>query len=137
MYRLSTITYDRFGTNRGKTPLKQDYQQIKMLEVAPQVYAAGQLFESDLALIAKQGARSIVNTRPDDETEGQPKSTRLAEAAAEFGIRYVSMPIDPASISRDDAEAFANACADLERPLIVCSRSGALSAKIWETAESI
>ena len=115
--------------------MKQDYLQIKMLEVAPQVYAAGQLFESDLSLIAGQGARSIVNTRPDDETSGQPQSAALAQAAAELGIRLVNVPIDPAAISPDDARAFAAACAELERPLIVCSRSGALSTKIWETAE--
>ncbi len=115
--------------------LKQDYLQIKMLEVAPQVYAAGQLFEADLSLIAGQGARSIVNTRPDDETSGQPQSAALARAAAELGIRLVNVPIDPASISPDEAQAFAQACAELERPLIVCSRSGALSTKIWETAE--
>lgn len=117
--------------------MKQDYLQIKMLEVAPQVYAAGQLFETDLSLIARQGARSIVNTRPDDETSGQPQSARLEKAAAEHGIRFVNVPIDPAAISADDARAFAEACAALERPLIVCSRSGALSTKIWETAESI
>ncbi len=117
--------------------MKQDYLQIKMLEVAPQVYAAGQLFETDFSLIVKQGARSIVNTRPDDETPGQPRSAALARAAAELGMRFVNVPINPASISREDAQAFAKACETLERPLIVCSQSGALSTKIWETAESI
>jgi len=43
--------------------LKRDYLQIRVLEVAPQVYASGQLFESDLKLVAKQGVRSIINTR--------------------------------------------------------------------------
>ena len=35
--------------------MKQDYLQIRVLEVAPQVYACGPLFESDLSLLAKQG----------------------------------------------------------------------------------
>ena len=115
--------------------MKQDYQQMKMLEVAPQVYAAGQLFESDLQLVSKQGARSIINTRPDNEFEGQPLSAELAKAAEEYGIAFVHFPVDPGSISEETAVAFAKACEDLKRPLIVCSRSGGLSTKIWETAE--
>ena len=34
--------------------MKQDYLQMRVLELAPQVYASGQLFESDLQLLAKQ-----------------------------------------------------------------------------------
>ena len=116
--------------------MQQDYLQIRVLEVAPQVFASGQLFESDLALVAKQGVRSIVNTRPDNESEGQPLSASLAEAAAELGITFVSFPIEPKAITRDVAEAFTTACDELERPLIVCGRSGGHATRIWETVES-
>ena len=100
-----------------------------MLEVAPQVFACGQLFQADLQLIAKQGARSIVNT--------EPTSVDLAAAALELGITLVHRPVDPGAISPDAAEAFWKVCEELERPLIICSRSGALSTKIWETAEPV
>jgi len=115
--------------------MKQDYLQMKMLEVAPQVYTSGQLFETDLQLISKQGARSIVNTRPDNETEGQPLSADLAKAAEEYGIIFVHFPVDPGSIRQETAEALMKACDDLKRPLIVCARTGALATRIWETAE--
>ena len=45
-------------------------------------------------------------------------------------------PVDPAAITQQAAEAFWSTCEELKRPLIVCSRSGALSTKIWETAEA-
>jgi sulfide:quinone oxidoreductase len=108
-----------------------------MLEVAPQVYASGQLFEKDLQLIAKQGARSIVNTRPDNETAGQPLSADLAKAAEELGITFVHFPVEPGPISRETAEAFAKACEEFERPLVVCSHSGGHATRIWEMAESV
>jgi uncharacterized protein (TIGR01244 family) len=116
--------------------VKQDYLQIKVLEVAPQVYAAGQLFESDLKLIAEQKVRSIVNTWAEDPDSEQSSWASFAEAAEEYGIRAVEVPVDPARITQEAAEAFWNACEELKRPLIVCSRSGALSTKIWETAEA-
>lgn len=111
--------------------------QIRVLEVAPQVYASGQLFATDLELVAKQGVRSIMNTRPDNESTGQPLSADLAKVAEELGITFVHFPVDPGSISRKTAAAFAKACDELKRPLVVCGRSGAQSTKIWETAESL
>jgi len=116
--------------------LKQDYLQIKALELAPQVYVCGQLFEQDLKLVAKQGVRSIMNNRPDNESMGQPLSADLAKVAEELGMVFVQLPVNPRSITRQDAEAFAKACDELERPLLIFCRSGARSTKIWEMAES-
>jgi sulfide:quinone oxidoreductase len=115
--------------------LKQDYLQMRVLELAPQVYSCGQLFETDLELVAKQGVRCIVNTRFDDESAGQPASADLAKAAEALGMRFVHFPVEPKSMTADVAEAFATACGSLERPLLVFSRSGARSTRIWEMAE--
>ena len=110
---------------------------MRVLELAPQVYATGQLFETDFQLLSKQGVRSIVNTRPDDESEGQPSSDELAKAAEEYGITVVHFPVDPASMTKEIADAFMKACDELARPMMVCARSGGQSTKIWERAEEL
>ena len=110
---------------------------MRVLELAPQVYATGQLFETDLELLSKQGVRSIVNTRPDNESEGQPASADLAKAAEAAGITLVHFPVDPASMTKELAGAFMETCDNLGRPLMVCGRSGGHSTKIWETAEAM
>jgi sulfide:quinone oxidoreductase len=115
--------------------LKQDYLQMRVLELAPQVYVSGQLFEHDLRLAAKQGVRSIMNNRPDGESMGQPKSVDLAKTAEELGMTFVHLPVDPRSITERDVEEFAKACDELERPLLIFCRSGARSTKIWQLAE--
>ena len=117
--------------------MKQDYLQMRVLELAPQVYATGQLFETDLELLSRQGVRSIVNTRPDNESEGQPASADLAKAAAAVGITLVHFPVDPASLTKELAGAFMKTCDELGRPLMVCGRAGGHSTKIWERAESL
>jgi protein tyrosine phosphatase (PTP) superfamily phosphohydrolase (DUF442 family) len=48
----------------------------------------------------------------------------------------VRFPVDPVSISADDVVAFRKICAELERPLLLFSRTGRSSIKIWEMAES-
>ena len=110
---------------------------MRVLELAPQVYASAQIFESDLQLIAKQGVRSIVNTEPDNESPGQRRSAGLAKAAEGFGIAFVHFPVDPMSITQEVARAFMNACDELDRPLLVCGRSGAEATRVWETAEAL
>ncbi len=109
---------------------------MRVLELAPEVYASGQLFETDLQLLSKQGVRSIVHTRPDNESEGQPAAADLARAADGFGITLVHFPVDPGTMTKEVADRFMAACEQLQRPLMVCGRSGGHSTKIWETAES-
>ncbi|MDH3334613.1 MAG: TIGR01244 family sulfur transferase [Gammaproteobacteria bacterium] len=108
---------------------------MRVLELAPQVYVSGQVFEDDLKLAAKQNVRTIVNNRPDDETVGQPKSADLARVAEELGMTFVHFPLESRSISKESVEAFARVCNELERPLLIFSGSGVRSTKIWEMAE--
>ena len=117
--------------------MKQDYLQIRVLEMAPQVYVCGQLFETDMRLLAKQGVRTIVNNRFDDESMGQPKSAELAKAAEELGMTFVYFPVDALSISETDLQEFADTADELERPVFLFSRSGKRSIKLWEKAESL
>lgn len=117
--------------------MKQDYLQMRVLELAPQVYVCGQVFETDLKLIARQGVRTIVSNRPDGEAPGQPSTADLARAAEELGITFVHFPIEAGPISRQTAVDFARTCEDLARPMLVFSRSGARSMKLWEMSEAL
>lgn len=117
--------------------MRQDYLQIRVLELAPEVYVSGQLFEHDVRLLAGQGVRSIMNNRPDGESTGQPSSAGLARVAEELGMAFVHFPVFSGAIARRDVEAFAEACRELERPLLLFSRSGARSTRMWEMAESM
>jgi sulfide:quinone oxidoreductase len=110
---------------------------MRVFELAPQVYVSGQLFEHDIRLVAKQGVRSIMNNRPDGESIGQPLSADLARVAEELGMTFLNMPIDARSINRQEVEAFAKACDELERPLLIFCRSGTRSTTIWEMAENL
>jgi sulfide:quinone oxidoreductase len=115
--------------------VQQDYLQIRVMELAPEVFVSGQLFESDVKLLAKQGVLSIMNNRADNESPGQPLSADLQKVAEELGVTFVHFPVTPGPLSDEDIAAFAKACEDLKRPLHIFSRTGGRSMKIWETAE--
>jgi sulfide:quinone oxidoreductase len=116
--------------------LKQDYLQMRVLELAPQVYVSAQLFEHDIRLAAKQGVRSIMNNRPDGESMGQPLSADLAKTAEELGMTFLHLPVDGRAITEQDVQDFAKARDELERPLLIFCRSGARSTTIWQMADA-
>ena len=115
--------------------MKQDYLQIRVMELAPQVFVSGQIFEEDVRLLAKQGCRSIVCAEPDSDAPGQPQSADLARVAADEGVTFVHFPVEPGAISAEDAEAFARVCEPLKRPVHVFSRSVAHAIRLWEKSE--
>ena len=133
--RLYTIQYG--AARRGEERLKQDYLQMRVLELAPQVYVSGQLFEHDVRLAAKHGVRSIMNNRPDGESAGQPLSADLAKVAEELGMTFLHLPINPRAITSEDVAAFAKARGELEQPLLIFCRSGARSTRLWELTEYV
>ncbi len=115
--------------------MKQDYLQIRVMELAPQVFVSGQIFEEDVRLLAKQGCRTIVCIEPDSDTAGQPKSTDLARVADEEGVIFLHFPVEPGSVTPSDAETFRVACEPLKRPMHVFSRSVAHAIRLWEMSE--
>ena len=110
---------------------------MRVLELAPQVYVSGQLFEHDVRLAAKHGVRSIMNNRPDGESAGQPLSADLAKVAEELGMTFLHLPINPRAITSEDVAAFAKARGELEQPLLIFCRSGARSTRLWELTEYV
>jgi uncharacterized protein (TIGR01244 family) len=47
----------------------------------------------------------------------------------------VHFPVEPKAITAKDVEEFSKVYEELERPLLIFSRTGARSTKIWEMAE--
>jgi sulfide:quinone oxidoreductase len=115
--------------------MSADYYRLRVLELAPQVFVTGQVFEQDLKLVAEQGVRSIINNRPDGEAAGQPPSADLARVAEELGMTYVHYPVVSGSITPQNVDEFRQVCDNLERPLLIFCRSGARSTALWEMSE--
>ena len=46
-------------------------------------------------------------------------------------------PVEPRSITPENVAAFGALCDDLKRPMLIFSRSGARSTRIWEMAEAL
>lgn len=95
------------------------------LSVAPQIS------EGDLAALAAQGFRSVINNRPDGEAGDQPASAVLAAAAASAGLVYRDIPVISGQLQDAQVAAFGKALAELPAPVLAFCRTGTRSTTLW------
>lgn len=101
----------------GEAPAATDPTLVpNYTRVRPDLAAAGQPSREGLAKLASLGFRTVVNLRREDE-EGVKEERAIVEGQ---GLRYLSVPVTPASLSRGDAEALARVLGDPEAgPVLV------------------
>lgn len=96
-----------------------------------QLSVAAQIDVADIATLAAQGFRSVINNRPDGEAEGQPASTWLEAAARQAGLVYRHIPVVSGQLSDAQVQAFADALDALPRPVLAFCRTGTRSTMLW------
>jgi sulfide:quinone oxidoreductase len=99
--------------------------------LAPGLSVAGQLDRADIDALARNGVRTIINNRPDDEDAGQLPAAEAQKLAEAQGIAYHHIPITAASLSRADVDAFAAALDAAPQPVVAHCRSGTRSTLSW------
>jgi uncharacterized protein (TIGR01244 family) len=115
--------------------MSAEYFAMRVLQLAPDVYVTGQIFEHDLTTASKQGIRTIVNNRPDNESAGQPLSADLQRAAEALGMKFVSYPVVSGRITAENVEDFGRLREAQELPMLIFCRSGARSTQLWELCD--
>lgn len=102
--------------------------------INPRLAVSGQIRPEDVAALADQGFRMIVNNRPDGEEPGQPAGAEIQTAAEAAGLAYRAVPISGRP-GPEQARAQAEAIAAADGPVLAYCRSGMRSASAWAMAE--
>ncbi len=105
---------------------------LVITQLSSRFYVCAQITPEDLIDIAGRGFKSVVNNRPDHEAAGQPKSAELSIIAADLGMKFLHIPVDPMFVTNNDVDELDRACVDLEGPILLFCRSGARSTKLWK-----
>ena len=107
---------------------------MRVMELAPEVFATGQVTEQDLELLADQGIRTVINNRPDHEEPGQPLTGDLQQAAGALGMEYIYLPVVASAMTLANVEDFREVYPQLEKPLLIFCRTGARSTSLFNTS---
>ncbi len=100
-----------------------------------QVSAAGQLYDEDLAELARQGVKTIINNRPDGEEPGQPTAGHAAEMAARYGMTYHYIPVGRDGPTEQAVEQFATVLREAQGPVVAHCRTGMRSSRLYTLAK--
>jgi uncharacterized protein (TIGR01244 family) len=99
---------------------------------------AGQMRPEDMALLAQEGFRSVINNRPDFEGgPGQPTHDQLEAAARAAGLEYRYLPVPPAGHTVDQARAMVELVDSLPKPVLAFCRTGRRSGALYMMGRSI
>jgi len=107
----------------------------KIVAITDWLSAASQIVEGDIDDLARQGYRTVINNRPDDEEPGQLRSDAASVRAKALGIDYHYLPITAATLTRSEIEAFAELLATAEKPILAHCRSGTRCYLLWAATQ--
>ena len=87
-----------------------------------------------IAILAKAGFRSLLNTQPDGEVARHLTSAQCRDEAHKQGLVYQHQPIESRRPLDDAIEGFAAAVAGMPKPIYACCYSGSRTAAAWALA---
>ena len=94
-------------------------------QLCPEFTVCGQITVDDVAVLARQGYRSIINNRPDGEGgPDQPTSVDLEAAAKAAGLAYVYFPVATMMVTPAQVTRYQALCADLPHPIAAFCAAG-------------
>ncbi|MGA0607867.1 TIGR01244 family sulfur transferase [Phenylobacterium sp. VNQ135] len=96
---------------------------------------APQISVEDVEEAARQGFRTIINNRPDDEQPGQPSSREIEAAARAAGIAYFHIPV-VGGPTPQQVETTQRILEDAARPVLAFCRSGTRSIVTWSLSQA-
>ena len=110
---------------------------MQIAKVSDNFSATGQIQPADMAEIAAQGFKTVINNRPDGEGGAEQPSSDACRAAAEAaGLTYHYIPMTPQSMSVELLGDFHRAVTDSPQPVLAHCKSGARSTALWALSES-
>lgn len=101
-----------------------------------QLSVAAQLNADDLAAAKAAGFRTIINNRPDGESDDQPSSAEMARLANALGLSYHHQPVISGQISDDNIDEFGRLYTAAEKPVLAFCRTGTRCTFLWALSQA-
>lgn len=105
-------------------------------KINDRVSVSGQIQPSDVEAIKRAGFVSIINNRPDGETDDQPAGAEIAEAARAAGLGYYEIPMGREGVTPDMVAATSAALEESDGPVFAFCRSGTRSTTLWALSQA-
>ncbi|MBC3767748.1 TIGR01244 family sulfur transferase [Neptunicella marina] len=95
------------------------------------ISVSAQITAADVATIKKQGFKSIICNRPDNEQADQINFAEIEQAAIDAEINCYFLPVITGNITKQDVEKFADLVNQISTPILAYCRTGNRSITLW------
>lgn len=109
---------------------------MEVKKISPFVSVSPQIYPAHVERLAKQGFKTIINNRPDNETDDQPMESELSAEAEKYGIEFISIPVISGAMTEQDIKDFGDAMDRVTGPVLAYCRSGMRSTSLWALYEA-
>jgi uncharacterized protein (TIGR01244 family) len=108
---------------------------LSITQHTAQFSSAAQLQPEDLAQIAAQGYKTVINNRPDGEGGAeQPTSAQIEKAATQAGLAYHYLPVVSGQMTEEQVQQMEKILANAKFPVLGFCRSGTRATNLWKMA---
>lgn len=101
-----------------------------------QVSVAGQMTTNKFQQLIKDGFKSVIVNRPDQEQGNTVSVAQLRQIAEQSQVSVIYQPILSGKISQTDVIEFAKYYNELPKPILMVCRSGSRSSILFNQAKS-
>ena len=105
--------------------------------LSPHVSVTGQMSSEKFSDLIKQGFKSVIVNRPDNEPGNQTSVYQLRSLAEKSNISVIYQPVTSGKISSTDIAEFAKYYNELPKPILMVCRSGTRSTMLFNEAKKL
>ena len=98
---------------------------------------ADQPDKAAIGQLAAQGFKTLINVRPDGESDDQPGNDAERRTSEAAGVAYSFIPITAKTITRADIDAFGQLLSDADGPVLAHCRTGARVLTLFALSEAL
>ena len=109
---------------------------MEIRRISPEFAVSPQITVEDVGAAAAQGFRSIVCNRPDGESDPQPQSDEIRQAAEAHGLEFRNVPVVSGQVTDGDVSEFGVALSELPGPILAYCRTGTRSSTLWALSKA-
>ncbi|WP_419716581.1 beta-lactamase hydrolase domain-containing protein [Acinetobacter tandoii] len=110
-------------------------QKTQMLQaLSENLTVSGQLDDKTFRLLLKQGFKSVIVNRPDQEMGNNVSVSQLRNIAEQSHVSVIYQPIENGKITQTDIIEFSKYYNELPKPILMICKSGQRSSELFNEA---
>ena len=105
-------------------------------KLTDQLFVSAQLSLDDIQAAKAAGFKTIINNRPNNESDDQPDGAEIENAVRNAGLAYYYQPVVSGQITDENVDGFGQLLSSVEGPTLAFCRTGTRCTFLWALSQA-